>query len=467
MATRMESKHLQVRPFVSTDSGISTGQAWEEWLEEIEREFRYFKIRDAQDKKDAMIIYGGRELARLEKSLPNPTPVEAEDELDAYEKLKRKLNDYYLPKKNKHHARYLFLRMKPQHGEGTASYAVRLREKASECDFGSTCEDRILEHLVQTIENQSLVQRTISKKWNLGQFLKEASEMEDTTMQLREMRNATGEQQVALVKARASRRGKPTKGKTQVPWKIRKEQKQCGYCGLTHEEGQCPAFGKKCRKCQKMNHFAAVCKSRADGRVDRPEKRQGNSRFPRTAYGVKRMTADEEDSASSDDEFIVKHLKQKDVKKLQVPDSDSKTVVLRLNDVDMKVEPDSGADVNLMDEHQFKALAHRTSGNLRLESSHTKLNTLQGNLLVKGEFPTILRNETRGTETKFIVVYGRIKSAPLIGKKTLETLGMIQIQPDGSLGERNDLRIPIKNIKSVGKEDNTKKEVNEITSKYQ
>eukprot|EP00794_Sanderia_malayensis_P020867 gene20867-22919_t len=282
--------------------------------------------------------------------------------------------------------------------------------------------------------------------------------MEDTTMQLRDMRNTTGEQQVALVRARASHKGKPTKEKTQVLWKIRKEQKQCGYCGLTHEERHCPAFGKKCRKCQKMNHFAAVCKSRTDGSVDRPEKRPGNSRFPRTAYGVKKMTADEEDSASSYEEFIVKHLKQKDVKKLQVPDSDCKIVVLRLNDVDMKVEPDSGADVNLMDEHQFKALAHRTSGNLRLESCHTKLNTLQGNQLVKGEFHTILRNETRGTETKFIVVYGRIKSAPLIGKKTLETLGMIQIQPDGSLGERNDLKIPIKNIKSVRKENSTKKE---------
>ena len=156
----MESKHLKVRPFVSTDSGISTGQAWEEWLEEIEREFRYFKIVNAQDRKDAMIIYGGRELARLDKSLPDPTPVEGEGAINDYEKLKRKLNGYYLPKKNKHHARYIFLKMKPQHGEGTASYTARLREKASDCDFGNTCENRILEHLVQTSENQSLVQKT-------------------------------------------------------------------------------------------------------------------------------------------------------------------------------------------------------------------------------------------------------------------------------------------------------------------
>ncbi len=102
-----------------------------------------------------------------------------------------------------------------------------------------------------------------------------------------------------------------------------------------------------------------------------------------------------------------------------------------------------------------------------MESSRTKLNTLQGNLSVKGEFTTVLRNETRGTAAKFIVVYGKIKSAPLISKKTLEKLGMLQIQPDGSLGEKNDLRIPIENVKLVGKEDDMRKEVKEITNKYQ
>ena len=124
----MESKHLKVRPFVSTDSGISTGQAWEEWLKEIEREFRYFKIVNAQDRKDAMIIYGGRELARLDKSLPDPTPVEGEGAINDYEKLKRKLNGYYLPKKNKHHARYIFLKMKPVR-------LMRVQQRRSQGDF--------------------------------------------------------------------------------------------------------------------------------------------------------------------------------------------------------------------------------------------------------------------------------------------------------------------------------------------
>ena len=66
------------------------------------------------------------------------------------------------------------------------------------------------------------------------------------------------------------------------------------------------------------------------------------------------------------------------------------------------------------------------------------------------------------------MVHGsRIRSAPLISKKTLKKLGMIQIQPDGSLGEKNDLRIPTENIKIIGKEKNVKSDVRKITNRCQ
>ena len=113
-----------------------TGKAWEEWLEEIEREFRYFRITHPQDKKDALIIYGGNEIARLEKSLPDSV-----GDLDAYQILRKKLNEYFLPKRNKHYARYTFLKMKPVEGESTVSYAIRLREKANDCEFGENLEE--------------------------------------------------------------------------------------------------------------------------------------------------------------------------------------------------------------------------------------------------------------------------------------------------------------------------------------
>ncbi|KAL9958659.1 hypothetical protein ACROYT_G035708 [Oculina patagonica] len=84
--------------FIIPDEANSVGKASEEWLEGIKREFRYFRITEAIDKKDAIIIYGGKEIARLEKSLPDP------EVGDVYLKLRNKLNDLFSPKKNKHHA---------------------------------------------------------------------------------------------------------------------------------------------------------------------------------------------------------------------------------------------------------------------------------------------------------------------------------------------------------------------------
>ena len=104
-----ETRNLRTLPFNQSDDPLSTGKQWEDWIEGLEREFRYFRITQPEDKKDALLIYGGKELVRLEKNLKN------EAGGDEYDILKNKLNKYFLPKKNKHHSRYIFSKMMPEH----------------------------------------------------------------------------------------------------------------------------------------------------------------------------------------------------------------------------------------------------------------------------------------------------------------------------------------------------------------
>ena len=47
----------------------------------------------------------------MAKSLPDPE--DPDGELDVYQKLRKKLNDYFIPKRDKHYARYIFLKMRP------------------------------------------------------------------------------------------------------------------------------------------------------------------------------------------------------------------------------------------------------------------------------------------------------------------------------------------------------------------
>ena len=155
-----QSRDLNILPFREAEQKRSKGIHWTEWLEDIERQFRYFRIHDPFDQKDALIIYGGREIARLEKVLPDPC-----GKLNEYEKLKIKLNTYFLPQRNKYYARYLFLKKTPKAGESTISFATRLRENTLECEFGDNLEERLLEHLILTSNNDHLVENCIKKCW--------------------------------------------------------------------------------------------------------------------------------------------------------------------------------------------------------------------------------------------------------------------------------------------------------------
>ena len=56
------------------------------------------------------------------------------------------------------------------------------------------------------------------------------------------------------------------------------------------------------------------------------------------------------------------------------------------------MKADSGADVIIMDQHQFKSFIHRTNDKHTLTNSNVKLRTLQHKMEVEGEFQTVICN---------------------------------------------------------------------------
>ena len=74
-----------MRPFQPIADQKTAGKARKEWLEDIERELRYFRIGNPADRKAAMIISGGKEIFRRGKSLPDPI-----DQSNEYKKLHKK-----------------------------------------------------------------------------------------------------------------------------------------------------------------------------------------------------------------------------------------------------------------------------------------------------------------------------------------------------------------------------------------
>ena len=52
-----------------------------------------------------------------------------------------------------------------------------------------------------------------------------------------------------------------------------KEQKLCNRCGREahSKEEVCPAFKVQCRKCERIGHYARVCKSKKDDKSNKEE----------------------------------------------------------------------------------------------------------------------------------------------------------------------------------------------------
>ena len=56
---------------------------------------------------------------------------------------------------------------------------------------------------------------------------------------------------------------------------------RCGKCGKSHEWGNCPAYGKTCDRCQGINHFKAVCRSKVTAKTVQSPHRSKKSQPPR------------------------------------------------------------------------------------------------------------------------------------------------------------------------------------------
>ena len=148
---------MRIDPFETPEDPLKVGKAWEEWIEDLEEAMEYHGIED-EKKLKALKQFCGKDIKKLIRSLPEPAPLpdpnnegQNLDETD-YDKVKRKLNTHFIPKKNRHYAVYLFTRLKQKRDETVVSYAARLRQHARDCEFDNESA-RILEHLIQTMTN--------------------------------------------------------------------------------------------------------------------------------------------------------------------------------------------------------------------------------------------------------------------------------------------------------------------------
>ena len=210
--------------------------------------------------------------------------------------------------------------------------------------------------------------------------------------------------------------------------------KPCGRCGRKHTQ-KCPAFGATCTACGKRNHYANVCRSKPQEKKGyRPQ--EDKIRYPKDPRtrrdqrgGRNFRRPNKRDSIdTSGDECFIHHLKIHKATSQGI----QKTCTIFINGIETTVEPDTGADTNIMDEHQFRKLQTERP-EMTLRESTIKLKALNHDLPIMGECTVKLENQTRVITAAIVVVKGKIDSLPLLGRPSLDELGMLKIDETGGL----------------------------------
>ena len=182
------------------------------------------------------------------------------------DKIMEKFKAYCNPRKNLTYERHIFNTRNKQAGENIVAYVTDLKNKASLCDFSTLKDSLIRDRIICGIRSDEVRARLLRDPDLTLVKAIDACRMAETSQT--QLKGLTEEKRIDFVQMIGNFKPRQTpakNGAAQQPHRqqARKDPSQsckCQRCGYTHEKKKCPAFGKKCRNCSKLNHFAKMCK---------------------------------------------------------------------------------------------------------------------------------------------------------------------------------------------------------------
>ena len=238
----------------------SIGQRWKAWKRRFTTYLSAMAITDDTQKRALLLYQAGPETQDIFETLPDRG--DAKD----FAKAMEKLDTYFSPKGNADYEIFKFRTAIQSPEETVDQFATRLRKLAQTCDFQDV--DREIK--------SAIIQHCTSKRLRRFAFLEtelslsallakarafEISEQQATGIETEALSRQTldiGDQETAhSLTRRVPPRRQPSKQSHHSSQREKRQSSTCGLCGgqWPHRNAPCPAQGKTCRKCGKMNHF--------------------------------------------------------------------------------------------------------------------------------------------------------------------------------------------------------------------
>lgn len=315
-------------------------------------------------------------------------------------KILEKFEEYCIPKRNVTFERHRFFTCVQKTGETIDQYVTELRNRSKTCEFGGLTDSLIKDRLVCGIPDNGLRERLLREQdLNLEKAINMCRAAETVKTQAKELVSESCN--VDAVRRDERRAARKKSAAPDIPSEMNPAQrdmrgKACGRCGTQHPAKKCPAFGKVCHNCNKMNHFSRNCKSQAKQ--------------------SKVHALNESDS----EEFYV------DVVTEQNADKKDWIMELKVNDTDIVMKLDTGAQANVISETVFNKIRPRP----KLHATKVKVSGYSGATIpVKGKCMVKVSHKGRGHTLAFIVVPGNVQT--ILGLSACERLNLVKSASSG------------------------------------
>ncbi|KAJ8913367.1 hypothetical protein NQ315_008758 [Exocentrus adspersus] len=314
---------------------------------------------------------------------------------------------YGKPMKNETFDRYKFFTRAQQEGESFEHYITAIKVLAADCNFGTLEESLVRDRIVSGISDFAMQEKLLQQS---DLTLKRAEQMcrasEVSRYQVEQLK---GDKEVhALRVGQQKRKNAGRKGKVGAQSSAttgvgtQGTEYDCLKCGRRHGPRSCPAFGKKCTVCNKLNHFAVGCKFRnSSDTFVRKTAGNGNKRAAsQKVYEVQNKNSE----YSSDDEMpCIDSITIHNINNCSSSRGTNKwTVTAVINKKCVTMKLDSGAQCNCMPLKIYKELGFNL--NLISKSNISILN--YGNSKINTIGSVVLPCTVKGVRynVKFVIV---------------------------------------------------------------
>ena len=410
----------QFPAFSLSEGNLNLGPRWAKWLSRFNRLMVAMEIADPPRKQALLLHYAGPEIDEIYDTLPMEAAAADGSPIDTYESTANALTRYFTPKTNAAFEMYNFRQAKQEATETIDAFVTRLRKLAKTCNFSNT-DGEVTNQIIFACHSQSLRRRALRDDLSLDKLVAAARALE-----LSETQAATVEGRDRYVNAvrphtpvdrgrqrshghgrSQSRRPAPSRQLTGDNVK-RNTCDNCGY-ELPHKSKECPARGKSCTSCNKVGHFASVCRS-SQQRLSHHTPRDSRH----TSTSTSRANVVTTDREPTDDHYVFSNT------------SDDSTIPTRqvfIEGEQVEVIIDTGASVNVLESSTYFALPNRPS----LRPTHTRVFPYgeRSPLPVLGMAKFELAYNSERLQVTFHVVEG--KGGNLLGYTAAEKLRILSL----------------------------------------